>query len=58
MNLPDHLTIFSTSSTDHDPLEALVRQGARLMLQAALEAEVQDYLKRQPQQRRAANALD
>jgi len=55
MNVPDHLTMFSTASTDHDPLEALVRQGARAMLQAALEAEVNDYLQRQPQQRRAAD---
>lgn len=44
--------MFSSPSTDDDPLEALVRQGARVMLQAALEAEVNDYLQRQPQQRR------
>ena len=55
MNVPDHLTMFasssSTDSTAEDPLEALVRQGARVMLQAALEAEVNDYLQRQPHQR-------
>jgi hypothetical protein len=52
MNVLDNLTRFSTSSTEDDPLEALVRQGARVMLQAALEAEVNDYLQRLPQQRR------
>jgi putative transposase len=51
MNLPNNLTMFSTSSTQDDPIEALVRQGARAMLQAALEAEVNDYLQRQPHQR-------
>jgi putative transposase len=52
MNVLDNLTMFSTASTEDDPLEALVRQGARVLLQAALEAEVQDYLQRQAQQRR------
>jgi transposase-like protein len=57
MNLLDNLTMFSSPSTDDpDPLEALVRQGARVMLQAALEAEVQDYLQRQPHQRRDPDA--
>jgi putative transposase len=51
MILPDHFTTFSTSSTQDDPIEALVRQGARLMLQAALEAEVNDFLQRQAHQR-------
>lgn len=54
MNLPDKDTLFTLSgkeANDNDPLEALVRQGARLMLQAALEAEVNDYLQRQPHQR-------
>jgi putative transposase len=51
MTVLDNLTMFSTSSTADDPLEALVRQGARRMLQAALEAEVQDFLQRQPHQR-------
>jgi hypothetical protein len=36
MNLPDHLTIVATSSTQNDPFEALARQGTRVMLQAAL----------------------
>jgi transposase-like protein len=53
MNLLDNLTMFSTTSTDDDPLEALVRQGARRMLQAALEAEVSDYLQCHPHQRPA-----
>lgn len=56
MNVPDNLTMFSAASIVDDPLEALVRQGARLMLQAALEAEVQDYLQRQPHQRRDPEA--
>lgn len=54
MNLPNNDTLFSLSgkeANDNDPLEALVRQGARIMLQAALEAEVNDYLQRQPKQR-------
>jgi putative transposase len=54
MNVPENLTMFSSSSTADDPLEALVRQGAKLMLQAALQAEVQDYLERHPHQRTAA----
>jgi len=55
MNVPDNLTMFSTTSTDDDPLEAFARQGARLMLQAALEAEVNDYLQRPPHQRSQAD---
>lgn len=55
MTVPENLTMFSAASTADDPLEALVRQGARRMIQAALEAEVQDYLQRQPHQRRAAD---
>lgn len=51
MILPDNFTTFSTSSTEEDPIEALVRQGAKVMLQAALEAEINDYLQRLSHQR-------
>lgn len=37
---------FSTNEIGSDPLETLARQGARQMLQAALEAEVTEYLQR------------
>jgi len=37
---------FSTTESGSDPLEALARQGARQMLQAALEAEVSKNLQR------------
>lgn len=60
MNLPTNDTLFSLSgkdANDHDPLEALVRQGARILLQAALEAEVNEYLQRQPQQRCTEDSL-
>jgi transposase-like protein len=56
MILPDHFTTFSTSSIEDDPIEALVRQGAKIMLQAALEAEVNDYLQRQSHQRQNPDA--
>ena len=55
MNLPDNFTTFSTSSIEDDPIEALVRQGAKIMLQAALEAEVNDFLQRQSHQRTNPN---
>lgn len=38
---------FSTKEVKADPLEALARQGAQQMLQAALENEVTEYLQRQ-----------
>lgn len=46
MNKPYQDSTFSTNEIGSDPLEALARQGARQMLQAALEAEVTDYLQR------------
>ena len=46
MNKPYQDSTFSTTETGSDPLEALARQGARQMLQAALEAEVTEYLQR------------
>ncbi len=36
--------MFSVSSGEDDLLEALVRRGAKVMLQAALETEVTQYL--------------
>ena len=37
---------FSESDESRSPLDALVRAGARKMLQAALESEVQEFLAR------------
>ncbi len=47
----------SVPSTEDDPLEAIVRRGARVMLEAALEHEVSQYLERRPHQR-AGTATD
>ncbi|HNG34188.1 MAG TPA: transposase [Blastocatellia bacterium] len=46
MNKTYQDSTFSTTQAGDDPLEALARQGARQMLQAALEAEVSEYLQR------------
>ncbi len=43
--------MFSVSATEDDPIEALVRRGAKVMLQAALEQEVSEYLERARHQR-------
>jgi len=43
--------MFTVSSKDDDPIEALVRRGAKVMLQAALEQEVGEYLERARHQR-------
>jgi transposase-like protein len=43
--------IFSVSEKEGDPIEALVRRGAKVMLQAALEQEVGEYLERARHQR-------
>ncbi|MCA1617087.1 MAG: IS256 family transposase [Acidobacteria bacterium] len=43
--------IFTVSAKEHDPLEAIVRRGARVMLEAALEHEVFDYLARTKHER-------
>lgn len=51
MHKPYQDSTFSTTETNSDPLEALARQGARQMLQAALEAEVAEHLQRQRYQR-------
>ena len=58
MSKPYQDSTFSTNETAADPLEALARQGARQMLQAALEAEVAEHLQRQRYERgEAARAL-
>lgn len=46
--------IFTVSASEQDPLEAIVRRRARVLLQAALEQEVTQYLERNPNQRTAA----
>ena len=51
MNTSYNRQIFSVSSAEDDPLEALVRRGAKVMLQAALEDEVSEYLERTRHQR-------
>ncbi len=43
--------MFTVSSSEDDPIEALVRRGAKVMLQAALEQEVSEYLERSRHQR-------
>jgi len=43
--------MFTVSSKDDDPIEALVRRGAKVMLEAALEQEVSEYLERARHQR-------
>ena len=47
---------WTVSSDQPDPLEAIVRRGAKLMLQAALEHEVSEYLERNRHQRRQIEA--
>jgi transposase-like protein len=48
--------IFTVSATEDDPIEALVRRGAKVMLQSALEREVQEYLERARHQRSESDA--
>ncbi|MDQ3255185.1 MAG: IS256 family transposase [Acidobacteriota bacterium] len=43
--------MFTVSATEADPIEALVRRGAKVMLEAALEQEVNEYLERARHQR-------
>lgn len=45
-------SIFTVSRDETDPLEAIVRRGAKVMLQAALEQEVVEYLERKKHQRK------
>jgi putative transposase len=44
-------SIFTVSAQEPDPLEAIVRRGARVMLEAALEHEVFEYLARSKHER-------
>ncbi len=48
--------MFSVSSLEDDPIEALVRRGAKVMLQIALEQEVSEYLERSRHQRSETEA--
>ncbi|MCA1628525.1 MAG: IS256 family transposase [Acidobacteria bacterium] len=56
MNTLYNTPMFTVSSADDDPIEALVRRGAKVMLQAALEHEVSEYLERARHQRSAGEA--
>ncbi len=47
MNLSSHEALLTVAPGEGDPLETIVRRGAKLLLQAALEAEVTEYLERQ-----------
>ena len=51
MNEVYNTQMFTVSSSEDDPIEALVRRGAKVMLQAALEQEVSEYLARARHQR-------
>ncbi len=48
--------MFTVSAKEDDPIEALVRRGAQVMLQAALDQEVQGYLERARHQRSTTEA--
>ena len=56
MNLSSHEALLTVALGESDPLETIVRRGAKLLLQAALEAEVTEYLERQKHARQAAGA--
>lgn len=56
MNLSSHEALLTVAPTEGDPLETIVRRGAKLLLQAALEAEVTEYLERQKYARAATGA--
>lgn len=56
MNTLYNTPMFTVSSADDDPIEALVRRGAKVMLQAALEQEVSEYLERARHQRSEGEA--
>jgi transposase-like protein len=44
-------SIFTVPSSEEDPLEAIVRRGAQMLLKAALEEEVTEFLERSRHQR-------
>lgn len=54
MNLSSHESLLTVAPGEGDALEIIVRRGAKLLLQAALEAEVTEYLERQKYARSAA----
>lgn len=54
MNLSSHEALLSVAPGEGDPLETIVRRGAKLLLQSALEAEVTEYLERQKHARQVA----
>ena len=56
MNTIYNQQLFTVSSSEDDPIEALVRRGAKVMLQAALEQEVTQYLERARHQRSEGKA--
>ncbi len=51
MNQSYNENIFTVSAKEPDPLEAIARRGARVLLEAALEHEVFDYLERTKHER-------
>ena len=51
MNQSYNENIFTASAKEPDPLEAIARRGARVLLEAALEDEVFDYLERTKHER-------
>ena len=51
MNQSYNENIFTVAANEHDPLEAIVRRGARVMLEAALDQEVCEYLERTKHER-------
>lgn len=57
MNTIYNEQMFTVSEKEDDPIEALVRRGAKVMLQAALEQEVTQYLERSRHQR-SENGLE
>jgi transposase-like protein len=56
MNRSSHETLLTVAPHEGDALETIVRRGAKLLLQAALEAEVTEYLERQKYARSANGA--
>jgi transposase-like protein len=56
MNRSSHEDLLTVAPGEGDPLEIIVRRGAKVLWQAALEAEVTEYLERQKYARQAAGA--
>ena len=53
MNLSSREALLTVAPGEGEALEIIVRRGAKLLLQSALEAEVTDYLERQKHARQA-----